>query len=464
LAHELRNPLAPIRNGLQIMRLAPGNAAANERIRLMMERQLGQMVHLIDDLLDLSRISRGKIDLRKERIELGSAIAQAIETSRPSIDEAGHELFIEVPPSPIYVDADLTRLTQVFSNLLNNAAKFTKRGGQLRLAVQLVGADAVVSVTDNGIGIPTHMLQQVFEMFTQVESNLERSQGGLGIGLSIVQRLVQMHRGSVEARSNGPGSGSEFVVRLPVALALVGDQPVDEDNPSRPTAHLRILVADDNVDSAEILAMLLTLKGYDTKITHDGDAALDVTATFRPDVILLDIGMPKLNGYEVCRRIRQQAWGKSMMVIAMTGWGQEDDRRKSHAAGFDFHLVKPVDLDVLYKLLAGVTAKVSWNSVRENKLMDDFGRDVTLQKQSPVQLNQTQEELRQLQKVDAAGQLIDGIAHDLNSLLQIISADLHLIMKQGAASSDIEKRVNNAQEAVKRGAKLASQLLAISLR
>ena len=463
LAHELRNPLAPIRNGLQIMRMAPGNLDANERIRLMMERQLGQMVHLIDDLLDLSRISRGKIDLRLERIELAKIIAQAIESSRPSIDQAGHELFIEVPPSPIYVDADLTRLTQVFSNLLNNAAKFTKQGGRVRLAVQLKGAEVVVSVTDNGIGIPTPMLQQVFEMFTQVESNLERSQGGLGIGLSIVQRLVQMHGGSVQARSDGPGSGSEFVVRLPVALSLVGSQPVDEANTAPPTSSLRILVVDDKVDSAEILAMLLTLKGYDTKTTHDGDAALALAATFRPDVILLDIGMPKLNGYEVCRRIRQQVWGKSMKVIAMTGWGQEDDRRKSHAAGFDFHLVKPVDLDVLYKLLAGVTAKVSWNSVHENKLMDDSGRDITLQKQAPVQLHQTQEELRQLQKVDAAGQLIDGIAHDLNNLLQIISADLHLIMKHGAASSDVQKRINNAQEAVRRGAKLASQLLAISL-
>ena len=463
LAHELRNPLAPIRNGLQIMRLAPGNADANEQIRLMMERQLGQMVHLIDDLLDLSRISRGKIDLRTERIGLASVIAQAVETSRPFIDKAGHELFIEVPPGPIYVDADLTRLTQVFSNLLNNAAKFTKRGGQLRLTVQLAGAEVVVSVADNGMGIPTHMLQQVFEMFTQVESNLERSQGGLGIGLSIVQRLVQMHKGSVEARSDGPGSGSEFVVRLPVALAFAGNQPVVQANTDQPTARLRILVADDNVDSAESLAMLLTLQGYNTKTTHDGDAALDLAATFRPDVILLDIGMPKLNGYEVCRCIRQQTWGKGMMVIALTGWGQEDDRRKSHAAGFDFHLVKPVDQDVLYKLLAGVRAKLSRNKIREGELIDDLGPDVTLQNQAPMQLHQTHEELRQLQKVDASGQLIDGIAHDLNNLLQIISADLHLITKQGAASSDIQKRVNNAQEAVKRGAKLADQLLAFSL-
>ena len=356
LAHELRNPLAPIRNGLQVMRLAPGDAVATERIRLMMERQLGQMVHLIDDLLDLSRISRGKIDLRKERIELAGVIAQAIETSRPSIDQAGHELCIELPASPIYVDADLTRLTQVFSNLLNNAAKFTKRGGQLRVAVQLMGLDAVVSVTDNGIGIPTNMLPQVFEMFTQVEGNLERSQGGLGLGLSIVQRLVQMHGGSVEARSNGLGNGSEFVVRLPVASSLVGNQPAVKAAPVRSNARLRILVADDNLDSAESLAMLLTLEGNETRTAHDGLQVLDVAAAFRPDVILLDIGMPKLNGYEVCCRIRQQAWGKSVVVIALTGWGQEEDRRRSTEAGVDAHLVKPVDYATLEKLLTGVTA------------------------------------------------------------------------------------------------------------
>ena len=356
LAHELRNPLAPIRNGLQIMRLAHGDAEATERVRAMMERQLGQMVHLIDDLLDLSRISRGKIDLRKERIELAAVITQAVETSRPAIDQAEHELFIEAPPGPIYVDADLTRLTQVFSNLLNNAAKFTERGGRVRLAVQLIGAEAVVSVTDNGIGIPTHMLPHVFEMFTQVDGNLERSQGGLGIGLSIVQRLVQMHGGSVEARSDGPGSGSEFVVRLPLALSPALNKPADDANPVRPTARLRILVADDNLDAAESLAMLLTLEGNETRTAHDGLEALDVAAAFRPDVMLLDIGMPKLNGYDVCRRIRQQAWGKNIVVIALTGWGQEADKRRSLAAGVDAHLVKPVDLAALKKLLTGVTA------------------------------------------------------------------------------------------------------------
>ena len=261
LAHELRNPLAPIRNGLQVMRLTPGDSEATEQVRLMMERQLGQMVHLIDDLLDLSRISRGTIELRRQRMDLNSAIEQAIEASRPSIERANHELLIEMPPDPIYVDADLTRLTQVFSNLLNNAAKYTGRGGRIRLCVEHFETEVVVSVTDNGIGIPTHMLPRVFEMFTQVDRHLERSQGGLGVGLSIVQKLVQMHGGSVEARSDGNGRGSKFVVRLPVALSLALNGRADEAHPFRPNARLRILVADDNLDAAQSLAMLLTLEG-----------------------------------------------------------------------------------------------------------------------------------------------------------------------------------------------------------
>ena len=356
LAHELRNPLAPIRNGLQIMRLAPGNLDANEQIRSMIERQLGQMVHLVDDLLDLSRISQGKIDLRKKHIQIASAIEQAIEASRPFIEKAGHELSVDMPAEPVDVDADLTRLIQVFSNLLNNAAKFTKHGGQLRLAVQRTGTDVVVSITDNGIGIPTPMLSHVFEMFTQVENNLGSSHGGLGIGLSIVQQLVHMHGGSVEARSEGLGRGSEFVVRLPVALPVALNKPFNETQLVRSASRLRILVADDNLDSAESLAMLLTFEGYETRVAHDGIEALDVAATFRPDVILLDIGMPKLNGYEVCRRIRQNPWGKNMMVIAQTGWGLEEDKRQSLEAGFDAHLVKPVDYVVLAKILTGMPA------------------------------------------------------------------------------------------------------------
>ena len=356
LAHELRNPLAPIRTGLQVMHRVKSDQEATEKIRLMMERQVGQLVHLIDDLLDLSRISRGKIDLRKERIELVRAIEQAIEASRPSIEKAGHELLIEVPPEPIYVDADLTRLTQVFSNLLNNAAKFTERGGQVRLAVQLIGAEAVISVKDNGIGIPTNMLPHVFEMFTQVEGSLGRSQAGLGIGLSIVQRLVQMHGGLVDVRSDGPGSGSEFVVRLPVALSLVRSGPVKEAKLVRPAKRLRILVVDDNVDAAETLAMFLADEGNETRTANDGLEALDVAATFEPDAILLDIGMPKMSGFEVCRRIRQQAWSTNTVVIALTGWGQDEDKRRTRDAGFNFHLVKPVLPEALEKLLAELLA------------------------------------------------------------------------------------------------------------
>ncbi len=356
LAHELRNPLAPIRNGLHIMRLAPGDADAIERVRSMMERQLGQMVHLIDDLLDLSRISRGKIDLRKERIDLAKAIHQAIETSRPSITQGDHELLIEIPPVAIHVDADLTRLAQVFSNLLNNAAKYTERGGRIRLTVQQLGNEAVVSVRDNGIGIPTHLLPQVFEMFTQVDRNLERAQGGLGVGLSIVQRLVNMHGGTVEARSDGHGRGSEFVVRIPVALSFVKHKPVDPAEPVHPTARHRILVVDDNLDAATSLALMLTMMGNEALTAHDGLEALDLAATFRPDVMLLDIGMPNLNGYETCRRVRQHAWGKDMVVIALTGWGQEEDKRRSLEAGLDSHLVKPVLPSALEQLLAAVAA------------------------------------------------------------------------------------------------------------
>ena len=357
LAHELRNPLAPISNGLQIIRLAQSDADATERILLMMERQLGQMVHLIDDLLDLSRISHGKIDLRQERIDLASVIQQAIEVSRASIAEADHELLIKFPLGSIHVDADPTRLTQVFSNLLNNAAKFTDRGGWIRLTMQLQGTEAVVSIQDNGIGIPTQMLLNVFEMFTQVNGNLERPNGGLGIGLSIVKHLVEMHGGSIEARSDGQGRGSEFVVRLPVALSFAEDESSDRPASISPATRRRIMVVDDNLDAAQTLAMLLTMMDNETLMAHDGLAALDLATEFKPDVMFLDIGMPKLNGYEVGRRIRQQAWGKDMVLIAVTGWGQDEDKRRSIEAGFDFHLTKPVLPAALEKLLAEVTAR-----------------------------------------------------------------------------------------------------------
>ncbi|MBX9584219.1 MAG: PAS domain-containing protein [Gemmataceae bacterium] len=353
LAHELRNPLAPIRNGLQIMRLAKGGREAVETARTMMERQVGQMVHLVDDLLDLSRISRGKIELRKERVELAKVLQQAVETSRPLIDASGHDLAIDLPPQPVFVDADVTRLAQVFSNLLNNAAKYTERGGRIRLSAQHRGHEAIISVRDTGIGIPAHMLPHVFEMFTQVDRNLERSQGGLGIGLSIVKRLVEMHGGGVTARSDGPGMGSEFVVRLPVVLSVVPPQD-EEGEATRPTARRRILVVDDNVDAAMSLAMMLDLMGSEARTAHDGVEALDVAAAFRPDLILLDIGMPRMNGYDTARHIREQAWGKGVVLVALTGWGQDEDRRKSKEAGFDAHMTKPIEPAALERLLASL--------------------------------------------------------------------------------------------------------------
>lgn len=354
LAHELRNPLAPIRNGLEIYRLGQGDPEAMDEAREMMERQLAQMVRLVDDLLDVSRISRGTIELRKERVELKAIVQQAVETSRPIIEQAGHRLTVELPPGAIYVDADLTRMAQVFSNILNNAAKYTEPGGQIRLTAVHEGDDVVVSIEDNGIGIPAHMLPHVFDMFTQVDRSLERSQGGLGIGLSIVKRLVEMHGGTVEAKSAGDGAGSEFTVRLPVVLSVVTTQSgADEDKPA--SGRRRILVVDDNRDAAKTLAMILKLKGDEAKTAYDGLEALEVGAKFRPDLILLDIGMPNLNGYDTARRIRQQAWGKNITLVALTGWGQDEDRRKSQEAGFDLHMVKPIDPKDLEKLLATST-------------------------------------------------------------------------------------------------------------
>jgi PAS domain S-box-containing protein len=358
LAHELRNPLAPIRNGLQVMRLAHADRGVVERARAMMERQLGHMVRLVDDLLDLSRISRGKIQLQRERVELALVVQQALETSRPVIEQGGHELTVTVPPEPILVDADTTRLAQVFSNLLNNAAKYTDRGGRIRLAVECRGAEVVVSVQDTGIGIPAPMLPKVFDVFTQVDRNLERAHAGLGIGLSIVKRLVEMHGGTVEAHSAGPGAGSEFVVHLPVA-ETGGPAPAPAAGEPARSGARRVLVVDDNRDAAESLALVLELMGDEVRTGHDGLEALELAEAFRPQVVLLDIGMPGLNGYEVAQRIRHAPWGKDVVLLALTGWGQEEDRRKSQAAGFDFHLVKPIDPTALEKVLAEVRPRTA---------------------------------------------------------------------------------------------------------
>jgi signal transduction histidine kinase len=357
LAHELRNPLAPIRNGLQILRLAGDNREVAERARGMMERQLQQMIRLIDDLLDLSRVSRGKIDLRKERIALAAAVQSAVETSQPEIEQAGHRLHVHLPSEPVWVEADVTRLAQVIANLLNNAAKYTERGGRIDLHVERRGSEAVIRVQDNGVGIPASLLPQVFEMFTQVNRSLERSQSGLGIGLSLVKRIVEMHYGTVEARSAGHGHGSEFIVRLPALLppAAVRDAPPPQDDAqSSPRGRRRILVADDNEDAAASLAMMLEILGNEVRTAQDGREAVDTAAAFRPDMIFLDIGMPRLNGYDACRQIRRQPWGESLFLIALTGWGQDEDKRRSEAAGFDRHLVKPVEPAALQELLAAV--------------------------------------------------------------------------------------------------------------
>jgi PAS domain S-box-containing protein len=356
LAHELRNPLAPICNAVELLRRAKGNDSLMEQARTMMERQVGHMVRLVEDLLDISRISRGKLQLRKERVELNAIIRSALEAARPLIETQGHELTITLPDEPVYLDADLIRLAQVFSNLLTNSAKYSEKGGHIWLTAERQGDEVVVSVRDSGIGIAAEHLPRLFEMFSQVEPALERSQGGLGIGLSLVKGLVELHGGRVEANSAGPGKGSEFIVRIGVVdgLAPVKSEPVQTERP-RSGPKRRVLVVDDNRDAADSLVMMLRMMGHETDTAYDGLEAVHAAATFRPDVVLLDIGLPKLNGYEAARYIRSQPWGKGMALIALTGWGQDEDKRRALEAGCDYHLTKPVEAATLEKLLAVIS-------------------------------------------------------------------------------------------------------------
>ena len=355
LAHELRNPLAPLRTGLQILQLTD-DRASQVQAREMMERQLAQLVRLIDDLMDISRISRNKLELRKARISLAAVIESAVETACPLIDSKKQTLSVRLPADTVYLDADLTRLAQVFSNLLNNSAKYTDPGGRIDLVAQSAGTELVVSIRDTGIGIPTDALPGLFTMFSQVDHSLERSQGGLGIGLALVRGLVEMHGGTVQAQSAGVGQGSEFVVRLPVASESSIDpstsSPTSETIPRSPSR--RILIVDDNRDGAASLGVMLSLLGHDSRTAHDGLDAIKLAESFRPDLMLLDIGLPKVSGYDVCRRIRQQPWGKAVFMVAVTGWGQENDRRRSEEAGFDRHIIKPLDASALQRLLASL--------------------------------------------------------------------------------------------------------------
>ena len=354
LAHELRNPLAPMRNALQILRLKSGDRAGVEQVRGMMERQLTQMVRLIDDLLDVSRITRGKLALRKERIGLAAVISDAVDTARPHIEAAGHQLTVELPAEPVYLDADPVRLAQVLSNLLNNAAKYTERGGKIWVVAERRNGEVEVRVRDTGIGIPKESLPSIFEMFAQVDRSLEKSHGGLGIGLTLVKRLTEMHGGSVEAKSEGVGKGTEFIVRLPAARIAPRDGESNGAALEPNTARCRVLVADDNRDAAESMGTLLRIMGNEVRTVGDGEQAVDEAAAFRPDLILLDIGMPRMNGYEAVRRIRRQPWGNEMMLVAITGWGQDEDKRFAIDAGFDRHITKPIEFADLQELLAGL--------------------------------------------------------------------------------------------------------------
>jgi two-component system CheB/CheR fusion protein len=357
LAHELRNPLAPISNILQVWPLVANDPAKSEEMREMMGRQVRQMVRLIDDLLDVSRISRGKIELRKERLDLATVVEGALEGVRPFVESRRHALTVSMPSEPVALDGDLGRLMQVFGNLVHNAAKYTGRDGHIRVAARRDGGEAVVSVRDDGPGIPREMLSGIFGMFTQVDRTLDRAHGGLGIGLTLVKTLVEMHGGSVEAFSEG--RGSEFVVRLPAVAegaepAAARPATAESHGTTSSLLRRRVLVVDDVRPSARTLAMMLTGLGQETRTEHDGPSALAAAPVFRPDVVLLDIAMPGMDGYEVARRMRRDTNGRTAVLVALTGFGQEEDRRRAFEAGFDHHLVKPTSVDALRELLSGL--------------------------------------------------------------------------------------------------------------
>jgi PAS domain S-box-containing protein len=357
LAHELRTPLAPIRNSLNILRVGGHDGDATERVYAMMERQVSHMVRLVDDLMEVSRITRGKIELRKETVELAAVMHSAIETSRPLIESAGHHLTIELPTGPLLLEADPVRLAQVLANLLNNAAKYTQNGGKIWLSAKRDDANVVISVRDTGTGIPPDALPRVFDLFMQAERTYHRAQGGLGIGLTLVRSLVHLHGGTVEAKSGGLGCGSEFIVSLPLAAEAVDARGAGRRAERRRLGPLRILVVDDNRDAAASLGMLLEFLGAHVEVANDGPAALEAFRSYRPSVAVLDIGMPGMDGYEVARRARQIPGAAGTTLIALTGWGYEEDRRRSREAGIDHHLIKPVELGVLEELLASLPAR-----------------------------------------------------------------------------------------------------------
>jgi PAS domain S-box-containing protein len=351
LAHELRNPLAPIRNAARLLLLKGSPDPPLRWGAEVIHRQVDHMSRLLDDLLDVSRVSRNRLELRKEWIDLGTVIDGAIETSRPVIDAHEHRLLVDKPVEPVYVDADPVRLAQVFSNLINNAAKFMSAGGVIRLTAACQAAEAIVRVEDRGVGLEAGVLPHIFEMFWQVSPALERSHGGLGIGLSLARGIVELHGGRIEAHSPGLGMGSAFIVRLPVVSDPARVAAVRPDKPLMAGQVRRVLIVDDVKDNADSLALLLQALGHEVHAIYDGAGAVELASALHPDAVLLDLGMPGMDGYQVCRHLRRQPWGKSMLIVALTGWGQENDRARTEAAGFDHHLIKPADLGVLSRLL-----------------------------------------------------------------------------------------------------------------
>jgi two-component system, sensor histidine kinase len=355
LAHELRNPLAPIRNAVEIMRRSE-DRQTHARAREVIGRQAEHLARLVDDLLEMSRITQGKVVLQRKPVTLASLVEAAVEVARPFVDKSAQQLEVHLPAAPIWLEVDPVRMSQVIGNVLHNASKFTPAGGRIALAAHHDADGVEIAITDDGMGIPKELLSSVFDLFSQADRSLDRAQGGLGIGLSVVKRLVEMHGGSVAVASLGPGQGSRFEVRLPSAVPVAG-RPRDDhslDATASPGDGSHLLIADDNRDSADSMAMMLGLLGYRTTVVYDGDEALQAAAALRPRVAILDIGMPRVSGHEVARRLRSEPWAQGMKLIALSGWGRDDDRRKTADAGFDHHLVKPLDLHELAALLAPV--------------------------------------------------------------------------------------------------------------
>jgi signal transduction histidine kinase/ActR/RegA family two-component response regulator len=366
LAHELRNPLAPMRNAVEFLR-AKGTSAPELRwAHDVIDRQVQLMARLLEDLLDVSRVALDRPHLQKTVVELGAVIDAAVETSFPLMERAGHGLAVTLPPEPIYLRADPVRLSQVFANLLNNAAKYTDDGGRIRLVAKRRGNEVVVSISDTGIGIAPELLPHVFDIFSQAKPASGRAQGGLGIGLSLVKGLVELHGGVVDAHSEGPGEGSTFRVRLPIADGVTDRETskVSDGATAVPRGSRRVLVVDDHRDSADSLAMLLKAMGHEVDRAYDGEQGIELASKVLPELILLDIGMPRMDGFETCRRIKAEAWGEHTVVVALTGWGQDEDRRKSRAAGFDHHLVKPVEIGDLVALMSTLDARRECDGAR----------------------------------------------------------------------------------------------------